>query len=149
MTGAMELQPDDGPRSSLSIGLGFRRCSGISPKFARRFTEGIRKLTGNMLRDCQKKTIGLVARISEAAGLVGGLVFTHRRSTVDVSVPQGGGLGSGREDEVGGDEDKDAQEEERPRDYYVPSIGLVNTHSHEEGLKALELIINTGEAMCV
>ncbi|RRT32836.1 hypothetical protein B296_00056318 [Ensete ventricosum] len=57
--------------------------------------------------------------------------------------------GGAGEDEVGGDEDEDAQEEERPRDYYVPSIGLVNTHSHEEGLEALELIINTGEAMCV
>ncbi|RRT60275.1 hypothetical protein B296_00012875, partial [Ensete ventricosum] len=51
MTGAMELQLDDGPRSSLSIGPGFERCSGISPKFARRFAEGIEKLAGNTLGD--------------------------------------------------------------------------------------------------
>ncbi|RRT51124.1 hypothetical protein B296_00003882 [Ensete ventricosum] len=56
MTGAMELQPDDGPRSSLSIGPGFERCSGISPKFARRFTERIGKLAGNTQGDRQKKT---------------------------------------------------------------------------------------------
>ncbi|RRT34972.1 hypothetical protein B296_00058615 [Ensete ventricosum] len=55
MTGAMELQLDDGPRSSLSIGPGFRQCSGISPKFARRFTEGIEKLAGNMPGDHRKK----------------------------------------------------------------------------------------------
>ncbi|RWV83089.1 hypothetical protein GW17_00055352 [Ensete ventricosum] len=46
MTGAMTLQPDDGPRSSLSIGPGFGRCSGISSKFTRRFTKGIGKLAG-------------------------------------------------------------------------------------------------------
>ncbi|RWV93679.1 hypothetical protein GW17_00043852 [Ensete ventricosum] len=68
---AEKLVGNDGPRSSLSIGPEFGRCSGISPEFARRFTEGIRKLTGNMSRDCRKKTIGLVARILEAAGLVG------------------------------------------------------------------------------
>ncbi|RWW74463.1 hypothetical protein BHE74_00017598 [Ensete ventricosum] len=44
MTRAKELQLDDGPRSSLSIGPGFRQYSGISPKFARRFAEGIEKL---------------------------------------------------------------------------------------------------------
>ncbi|RWV96541.1 hypothetical protein BHE74_00029112 [Ensete ventricosum] len=71
MTGAMELQSNDGPRSSLSIGLGFGRCSGILPKFTRRFAEGIRKLTRNMSGDCQKKTIGLTARMSEATGLTG------------------------------------------------------------------------------
>ncbi|RWW76300.1 hypothetical protein BHE74_00015620 [Ensete ventricosum] len=70
MTGAMKLQPDDGPRSSLSIGPGFRRCSGISPKFARRFAKGIGKLVGNTPGDRRKKTRRLVVRISEAAGLV-------------------------------------------------------------------------------
>ncbi|RWW47706.1 hypothetical protein BHE74_00046270, partial [Ensete ventricosum] len=84
MTGAMELQLDDGPRSSLSIGLGFGRCSGISPKFARRFVEGIKKLARNTVGDYRKKTERL------------GLVFTQRRSVVDVSVPQEGGLESGR-----------------------------------------------------
>ncbi|RWW52146.1 hypothetical protein BHE74_00041450, partial [Ensete ventricosum] len=71
MTGVMELQPDDGPRSSLSIRPGFRQCSRISPKFARRFTEEIRKLAGNMPRDCQKKTGRLTVRIPKAAGLAG------------------------------------------------------------------------------
>ncbi|RZS26855.1 hypothetical protein BHM03_00060259 [Ensete ventricosum] len=71
MTGAMELQSNDGPRSSLSIGLGFGRCSGILLEFTRRFAEGIGKLTGNMSGDCQKKTIGLTARMSEATGLTG------------------------------------------------------------------------------
>ncbi|RWW51796.1 hypothetical protein BHE74_00041816 [Ensete ventricosum] len=67
----MKLQPDDGPRSSLSIGPGFGRCSGISPDFIRRFTERIGKLAGNMSGDCQKKTIGLTARMPEAVGLAG------------------------------------------------------------------------------
>ncbi|RRT80685.1 hypothetical protein B296_00010414 [Ensete ventricosum] len=49
----------------------FGRCSGISPEFARRFAKGIGKLTGNMSGDCQKKTIGLVVRMLEAAGLTG------------------------------------------------------------------------------
>ncbi|RWV79235.1 hypothetical protein GW17_00059668, partial [Ensete ventricosum] len=67
MTEAMELQPDDEPRSSLSIRPGFRRCSGISPKFARRFTEGIRKLAGNMLGDHRKKSGRLTERMPKAA----------------------------------------------------------------------------------
>ncbi|RWW56034.1 hypothetical protein BHE74_00037306 [Ensete ventricosum] len=71
MTEAMELQPDDGPKSSLNIGPGFGRCSGISSKFARRFIEGIGKVAGNTLKDRQKKTGRLTARMSEAAGLVG------------------------------------------------------------------------------
>ncbi|RWV77182.1 hypothetical protein GW17_00062033, partial [Ensete ventricosum] len=71
MIGAMELQPDDGPRSSLSIWLGFKRCSGISLKFAKRFAEGIGKLAGNMSGDCRKKSIDLTTRMSEAAELVG------------------------------------------------------------------------------
>ncbi|RRT37917.1 hypothetical protein B296_00022410 [Ensete ventricosum] len=67
----MELQPDDGLRSTLSIGSGFGRCHGISPEFARRFPEGIGKLAGNMSGDCRKKTIGLAARMPEDAELVG------------------------------------------------------------------------------
>ncbi|RWW44173.1 hypothetical protein BHE74_00050094 [Ensete ventricosum] len=39
---------DDGPRSNLSLRSRFGRCSGISSEFARRFAEGIRKLTRNM-----------------------------------------------------------------------------------------------------
>ncbi|RRT41370.1 hypothetical protein B296_00004512 [Ensete ventricosum] len=69
MIGAIKLQPDDRPRSSLSIGPGLGRCSGISPEFARRFAKGIEKLAGNMLGDCRKKTIGLIARMPKATGL--------------------------------------------------------------------------------
>ncbi|RWW58209.1 hypothetical protein BHE74_00034954, partial [Ensete ventricosum] len=36
-----------------------------------RFAKVIGKLVGNMLTDCQKKTIGLTARMSEVAGLAG------------------------------------------------------------------------------
>ncbi|RRT53043.1 hypothetical protein B296_00030147 [Ensete ventricosum] len=71
MTGAMELQPDDGPGSILSIGLGFGRCSGISLKFARRFAEGIGMLVGNMPRDRRKKTARLTVRMPEVVGLAG------------------------------------------------------------------------------
>ncbi|RWV91483.1 hypothetical protein BHE74_00045677 [Ensete ventricosum] len=71
MTGAMELQPDDGLRSSLSIGPGFGRCSEISSKFARRFPEGIGKLAGNTSGDRRKKTGRLTTRMSEAVGLAG------------------------------------------------------------------------------
>ncbi|RWV89435.1 hypothetical protein BHE74_00012423 [Ensete ventricosum] len=53
MTGAMKLQPNDGPGSSLSIGPGF---SWISSEFTRRFTEGIRKLAGSTSGDRRKKT---------------------------------------------------------------------------------------------
>ncbi|RZS20488.1 hypothetical protein BHM03_00053016 [Ensete ventricosum] len=60
-----------GPRSSLSIGLGFGRCSGISPKFARRFSEWIEKLAGNTLGDRRKKIESLILRMSKAAGLAG------------------------------------------------------------------------------
>ncbi|RWW03384.1 hypothetical protein GW17_00033460 [Ensete ventricosum] len=54
MTGAMELQPDDGPRSSLGIVPGFGRCSGISLEFARRFAEWIEKLAGRSPEEDRK-----------------------------------------------------------------------------------------------
>ncbi|RZR90825.1 hypothetical protein BHM03_00018818 [Ensete ventricosum] len=69
MTGAKELQPYDGPRSSLSIGLGFGRCSGISPEFTRRFAEGIGKLAGSMSEDRREKTRKLIASMPEATRL--------------------------------------------------------------------------------
>ncbi|RWW56210.1 hypothetical protein BHE74_00037094 [Ensete ventricosum] len=72
MTIAMELQLDDEPRSSLSIEPGFGRCSGISPKFARRFAEGIGKLARNTSGDRRKKIGRLVARMPEAIGLARG-----------------------------------------------------------------------------
>ncbi|RRT46549.1 hypothetical protein B296_00042769 [Ensete ventricosum] len=56
MIGAMKLQPDDWLRSSLSIGPGFGRCSGISRMFARRFAEAIGKLASSMPGDHRKKT---------------------------------------------------------------------------------------------
>ncbi|RRT47849.1 hypothetical protein B296_00028540 [Ensete ventricosum] len=49
MIGAMKLQPDDGPRLSLSIGPGLGQCSGISPN-------GIRKFAENTSGDRRKKT---------------------------------------------------------------------------------------------
>ncbi|RWV95882.1 hypothetical protein GW17_00041449 [Ensete ventricosum] len=52
----MDLQPDDGPRSSLCIGLGLDDAVGPHREFARRFTEGIRKLTGSIPEDHRKKT---------------------------------------------------------------------------------------------
>ncbi|RWV91396.1 hypothetical protein GW17_00046318 [Ensete ventricosum] len=67
----MKLQPDDGPRSSLGIGPGSDDVVRPRREFARRFIEGIKKLAGNTLGDRQKKTIGLAARMPEAAGLSG------------------------------------------------------------------------------
>ncbi|RWW01398.1 hypothetical protein GW17_00035560 [Ensete ventricosum] len=78
MIEAMELQPDDGPRSSLSIESGFERCSGISSKFARRFAEGIGKLVGNTSGDRRKKTGRLIARIPKATELVGAGRLNYR-----------------------------------------------------------------------
>ncbi|RWW68713.1 hypothetical protein BHE74_00023752 [Ensete ventricosum] len=69
MTGVMELQPDDGPRSSLGIRPSSDYAVGFHREFARRFAEGIGKLAGNMSGDRRKKTIGLTARMPEAARL--------------------------------------------------------------------------------
>ena len=53
-------------------------------------------------------------------------------------------------DEVEGGGDEDAQEEEeRPRDNCVPSVGLIDAHPLETRPKTLELIINAREAACV
>ncbi|RRT40198.1 hypothetical protein B296_00058664, partial [Ensete ventricosum] len=71
MTGAMELQPDDRPRSSLGIGPGSDDAVESHREFARSFAKGIGKLTGNTPGDRQRKTIGLAARISEAIELGG------------------------------------------------------------------------------
>ncbi|RWV79246.1 hypothetical protein GW17_00059653 [Ensete ventricosum] len=54
------------------------------------------KGSGISLRTRQEITRRLIARMSEAAGLTGGLVSTQRRSVVDAGVPQEGGLESGR-----------------------------------------------------
>ncbi|RWV82185.1 hypothetical protein BHE74_00038881 [Ensete ventricosum] len=58
----------------------------------------------------------------------------------------GGGVG---EDEVRGDGDENAQEEERPEDYCMPNIGLVNAHPPKVGPEAPELFASTGEATCI
>ncbi|RZR96585.1 hypothetical protein BHM03_00025638 [Ensete ventricosum] len=69
MTGSMELQPDNGPRLSISIGPGSNDAVGSRQEFARRFAEEIRKLTGNMKGDHREKTGGLIVRMPEATGL--------------------------------------------------------------------------------
>ncbi|RRT47843.1 hypothetical protein B296_00028916 [Ensete ventricosum] len=43
----MKSQPDDGPRSSLSIELGLVDLVGSHQEFAKRFTEGMGKLAGS------------------------------------------------------------------------------------------------------
>ncbi|RWV87467.1 hypothetical protein GW17_00050531 [Ensete ventricosum] len=64
--GKPPLQPDDGPRSSLSIGPSSDDAVGSRWEFARRFVEGIGKLTGNTSGDRQKKIIRLVAIMPKA-----------------------------------------------------------------------------------
>ncbi|RWV78286.1 hypothetical protein BHE74_00012940 [Ensete ventricosum] len=56
MTGAMKLQPDDGPRSSLGIGPGSDDAVGSRHKFARRFTEWIGKLVAGRSLEEDRKT---------------------------------------------------------------------------------------------
>ncbi|RZR73002.1 hypothetical protein BHM03_00019117, partial [Ensete ventricosum] len=60
-------------RDSLEYYRGSRKAyqDEISPKFAIRFVEGIRKLIGSTLGDRRKKTGRLTARMSEAAELAG------------------------------------------------------------------------------
>ncbi|RZR90280.1 hypothetical protein BHM03_00018133 [Ensete ventricosum] len=69
MTGAMELQPNNRPRSSLGIGPGSDDAVGFRREFTRRFTEGIGKLVGNTPRDHREKTGRLIASMLEATGL--------------------------------------------------------------------------------
>ncbi|RWV84891.1 hypothetical protein GW17_00053363 [Ensete ventricosum] len=70
MIGAIELQPNDGPRSSLGIRPGSDIAMGPQWEFARRFAKGIEKLTGNTLGDRRKKTKRLIAGMPEAVGLM-------------------------------------------------------------------------------
>ncbi|RRT49707.1 hypothetical protein B296_00049183 [Ensete ventricosum] len=67
----MELQPDDGPRSSLGIGPSSDYAVGPHRELTRRFVKGIGKLTRNTPRDHRKKTGRLTARILEVVGLAG------------------------------------------------------------------------------
>ncbi|RWV90118.1 hypothetical protein GW17_00047701 [Ensete ventricosum] len=73
MTGAIELQSDNGPKSSLGIGPGSDDVVGPHREFARRFAKGIGKLAGNTQRDRQKKTERLAVRMLKAARLAGPL----------------------------------------------------------------------------
>ncbi|RZR88279.1 hypothetical protein BHM03_00015811 [Ensete ventricosum] len=59
------------PSSSLGIGPGSDDAMGHRREFARRFVEGIGKLTGNTLGDHRKKTRRLIVRIPEAIRLTG------------------------------------------------------------------------------
>ncbi|RWW08824.1 hypothetical protein GW17_00027714 [Ensete ventricosum] len=56
---------NDRPKSSLCIGLSFRRYNRILSEFAKRFTEGIRKLAGNTPGDHRKKAGRLVTRMPD------------------------------------------------------------------------------------
>ncbi|RRT60946.1 hypothetical protein B296_00022451 [Ensete ventricosum] len=55
MTGSMKLQPNDGPRYTLAIGLSSDDVVGSRRKFTRRFIEGIGKLAGNTKGDHWKE----------------------------------------------------------------------------------------------
>ncbi|RRT54788.1 hypothetical protein B296_00048910 [Ensete ventricosum] len=80
-------------------------------------------------------------KVGEAEGEGKGELDHHVIGTV------GGGA---REDEVGDSGDEDSQEEEeRPKDHYVPRVRLVDTHPPEIGLEAFELVVSVGEAACV
>ncbi|RZS10583.1 hypothetical protein BHM03_00041817 [Ensete ventricosum] len=69
MTGAIELQSDDEPKSSLGIRPGSDDAMGPRWEFTKRFAEGIGKLARNTLGDHRKKTIVLTARMSKVVGL--------------------------------------------------------------------------------
>ncbi|RWV89792.1 hypothetical protein GW17_00048047 [Ensete ventricosum] len=69
MIGAVELQLDDGPRSSLGIRPGLYNAVGPRREFARRFADGIEKLAGNTPGDHLEKTRRLVVRMPETTGL--------------------------------------------------------------------------------
>ncbi|RWV85368.1 hypothetical protein GW17_00052848 [Ensete ventricosum] len=81
---------DMDPGSSLGIGVRFGQCGGSSPGVHLDFAEGIGKIARNMPGDRQRKTMRLAVRNARGCSIAGGLVFTQRRSVVDVGVPQGG-----------------------------------------------------------
>ncbi|RZS26314.1 hypothetical protein BHM03_00059638 [Ensete ventricosum] len=85
MTGAMKLQPDDGPRSSLGIRPGSNNVVGPRREFARRFTEDIGSLLGTH-REIARR---LTARMLDAARLAGwrlGRLYPGNRATVLLTV---------------------------------------------------------------
>ncbi|RZS07411.1 hypothetical protein BHM03_00038244 [Ensete ventricosum] len=106
MIEAIELQPDDGPRSSLSIGQVFGRCSGILLEFARRFVKGIGKLAVNTSGNHRKKTRRLTIRMLEATRLTGCVGSSSRVSEAYQDDANNGpksslGIGLGSDDAVG------------------------------------------------
>ncbi|RZS01033.1 hypothetical protein BHM03_00030831 [Ensete ventricosum] len=64
MAESMKLQPDDGPRYNLGIGPSSNNLVGSHRKFARRFTEGIKKLVGNVKGDRSKEDHRTYRKIS-------------------------------------------------------------------------------------
>ncbi|RWW71270.1 hypothetical protein BHE74_00020992 [Ensete ventricosum] len=69
MAGSMKLQPNDGPISSLSIGLGFGRCGRFRREFTRRFVEGIGKLAGNTPGDHRGEDLKTYRKYAKAPNL--------------------------------------------------------------------------------
>ncbi|RZR80954.1 hypothetical protein BHM03_00007082 [Ensete ventricosum] len=73
----MKLQPDDEPRKSLGIRPSSDDAVGSRRKFARRFTEGIEKLTGNAKGDRWKEDLRTYRKIAKGCrsirelGLIG------------------------------------------------------------------------------
>ncbi|RWV79696.1 hypothetical protein GW17_00059126, partial [Ensete ventricosum] len=55
MAGSIKLQPNDGPRYNLGIGLSSDDAVGSHRKFARRFAKGSGKLAGNAKGDCREE----------------------------------------------------------------------------------------------
>ncbi|RRT68453.1 hypothetical protein B296_00016164 [Ensete ventricosum] len=98
----MELQPDNGPRSSLSIGPGFRRYNEFRREFARRFAEGIKKFAGNMSKNHQGEDQKICHKY--AGGYrIGGMGFA--KSSLGDS-PKGSGSSLGTHQEIIGEKTK-------------------------------------------
>ncbi|RZS07514.1 hypothetical protein BHM03_00038375 [Ensete ventricosum] len=73
----------------MGIGPGLDDAMGPRRELARRFTEEIRKLTGNTPGDRRKKTGRLVTIISESVGLAGVLsIVDPPRPTAEPSIPR-------------------------------------------------------------
>ncbi|RRT66555.1 hypothetical protein B296_00014584 [Ensete ventricosum] len=68
MTGSMKLQPDDGPRYSLSIEPSSDNAMRSRRKFTRRFTKGIGKLAVNVKGDHRKEDQRTCRKITGVCG---------------------------------------------------------------------------------
>ncbi|RRT31350.1 hypothetical protein B296_00052008 [Ensete ventricosum] len=78
-----QLQPDNGPRYSLGIGPSSYDAVGSHRKFARRFTEEIRKLAGNAKGDYWEQDRRTCRKIARGCR-------SMRELVVDAGVPQEG-----------------------------------------------------------